>query len=151
MCMKLLNKAHEIMKDLPIDDKKKMLNYINNYRSIINNSYQEKEDLLYQNFGVFNTNDKIFFELTRIKKYLLDNYIVEKDFEDSIKYIEDNIDILSKMQTNFSKNQKEKQIINDILELELSLNMKITLYNEFIEYFQEKIFEYDESFQKKRN
>ena len=149
--MKLINKAHEIMKDLPIDDKKKMLNYINNYRSIINNSYQEKEDLLYQNFGVFNTNDKIFFELTRIKKYLLDNYIVEKDFEDSIKYIEDNIDILSKMQTNFSKNQKEKQIINDILELELSLNMKITLYNEFIEYFQEKIFEYDESFQKKRN
>lgn len=140
--MELINKAHEIMKDLELEDKKKMLKYISIYRNIINNDLQKKENSLYQKYGLLDNNDKILFEVSRIERKL-------NKYPNELQYIYENIYILSKMQLGYLKTEKEKQIINDIIDLEINLDIPVTLYNEFIEYF--KTYLYEESYQKKRD
>ena len=140
--MELINKAHEIMKDLELEDKKKILKYISIYRNIINNNLQNKENSLYQKYGLLDNNDKILFEVSRIERKL-------NEYSNELQYIYENIYILSKMQSGYLKTEKERQIINDIIDLEINLDIPVTLYNEFIEYF--KTYLYEESYQKKRD
>lgn len=140
--MELINKAHEIMKDLELEDKKKILKYISIYRNIINNNLQKKENSLYQKYGLLDNNDKILFEVSRIERKL-------NEYSNELQYIYENIYILSKMQSGYLKTEKERQIINDIIDLEINLDIPVTLYNEFIEYF--KTYLYEESYQKKRD
>lgn len=140
--MELINKAHEIMKDLELEDKKKILKYISIYRNIINNNLQKKENSLYQKYGLLDNNDKILFEVSRIERKL-------NKYPNELQYIYENIYILSKMQSGYLKTEKERQIINDIIDLEINLDIPVTLYNEFIEYF--KTYLYEESYQKKRD
>ena len=154
MSYDLVERAHAIMENLPNSEKKEMLKCIDNYRRIIKKNYHDEEDVLYQKYSVYNLTNKIYFELNRINKYLSNNsskLIINENIMKKLDFITKNIELLGKMQTDFSRSQKEKQIINDIIEFELFLNMQITLYIEFIDYFKDKIDEYGISYQKKRD
>lgn len=119
-----------------IQEKKQMLNYIWIYNNIKQkDNYQEIEKNFYSEYGVSSLEDKIFHELIRIKKYAIDKNIA--NIEDMIKPIIDNIELLKLQQTDYSKFEKQKQIINYIIELEIKLGITITLYEEYISYYED--------------
>lgn len=119
-----------------IQEKKQMLNYIWIYNNIKQkDNYQEIEKNFYSEYGVSSLEDKIFHELIRIKKYSIDKNIA--NIEDMIKPIIDNIELLKLQQTDYSKFEKQKQIINYIIELEIKLGITITLYEEYISYYED--------------
>ena len=150
----IIDRAHNIMYYLSDNDKRIVLKCIGNYRIIINTDYQEKISSLYKKYNIYNASDKIIIEIKRIYKYLSkkqNNCSNIDTIETDLALIIDNANLLNKKRTSYSKSQKEKQILNDIIEFELKLGMNITLYNEFMEYFEAKILEYEESYQKKRD
>lgn len=142
----LLEKAHELMKKVSNLDKKNILKYIDLYKYIMIIDYKTIEESFYSNYNIIDKKDKILFEISRLNKYVSSNEDIK-----TLDYINKNIQFISKMPTSFAKNQKIIQIINDIIEFELSKDMPIYLYEEFIEYFKEKLSEYDASYQKKRD
>lgn len=150
----IIDRAHNIMDYLSDNDKRIVLKCIGNYRKIIDTDYQEKISSLYKKYNIYNASDKILIEIKRIYKYLSkkqNNCSSVDTIETDLALIIDNANLLNKKRTSYSKSQKEKQILNDIIEFELKLGMNITLYNEFMEYFEAKILEYEESYQKKRD
>ena len=119
-----------------IQEKKKMLNYIWIYNNIKQkDNYQEIEKNFYSIYDVSSLEDKIYHELIRIRKYAIDKNIA--NIEDMIKIIIDNIELLKLLQTDYSKYEKQKQIIKYIIELEIKLGITITLYQEYIDYYEE--------------
>lgn len=142
----LLEKAHELMKKVSNLDKKNILKYIDLYKYIMIIDYKTIEESFYSNYNIIDKKDKILFEISRLNKHVSSNEDIK-----TLDYINKNIQFISKMPTSFAKNQKIIQIINDIIEFELSKDMPIYLYEEFIEYFKEKLSEYDASYQKKRD
>lgn len=116
--------------------KKKKLNYIWIYNNIKQKeNYQKIEKNFYSKYNVSSLEDKIYHELIRIRKYAIDKNIA--NIEDMIKIIIDNIELLKLLQTDYSKYEKQKQIIKYIIELEIKLGITITLYQEYIDYYEE--------------
>ena len=119
-----------------IQAKKQVLNYIWIYNNIKQKeNYQEIEKNFYSIYDVSSLEDKIYHELIRIRKYAIDKNIA--NIEDMLKIIMDNIELLKLQQTDYSKYEKQKQIIKYIIELEIKLGITITLYQEYIDYYEE--------------
>lgn len=119
-----------------IQAKKQVLNYIWIYNNIKQKeNYQEIEKNFYSIYDVSSLEDKIYHELIRIRKYAIDKNIA--NIEDMLKIIMDNIELLKLQQTDYSKYEKQKQIIKYIIELEIKLGITITLYEEYISYYED--------------
>lgn len=150
----LIDRAHNIIKSLSDKDKRIILSCISNYRRIFNIDYQEKINTIYKKYNIYEASSKISLEKERINYYLADNdndSLNNIDIKNSYMFIMENINLLSKVKTSYSKNQKETQILTAIIELEIKLGMSIILFDEFKDYFESKILEYEEVYQKKRD
>ncbi len=132
-----------LMGNLSQEERKYILITHNNYLKITSiNNYEEVENNIYKKGNAEDISSKINIEIKRIKNYIQNNEI-SKENESLFSYIlslnsiedDENID-----KTYLYKIQEE--IIKYIIELEVKLNMKIYLYKEFVNYYNEIIDEY---------
>jgi len=120
-------------------EQKKLLKLYNNYKNIkLYNNYEDIENDLYIKYSVNSIEEKIHFELQRISKFIYSINDIDSEFINRLNFI-----IKTFM---FTKTLKEenlenifKDIINNIILLEIDLNMKIGLYSELCEYFESEV------------
>ena len=130
-----------IMGATDTESKLKLLKLFGKYKKIKSyNEYKELEDKIYEKYAATNDNDKIKIELQRINLYLKKNNIHDYDINNSLLSIAKTFKIyLEFINKSGNDDATKKEIINNILSLELDLGMKIALYNEYCNYFEELV------------
>lgn len=127
-----------------LEDTKNIYYLISYYQEISKiNDYEEIEKKLYDRFDVKSNFDKILYELKRITVFITRNSD-KKDLSLEImnyyRQVVNGVEILNTIpdESSDSKKSVEEEIIYDIINLEMELGMKIGLYSEFFDYFNER-------------
>lgn len=127
--------------NITFEEKVYLMKLLGNYKKIINfnsdlNEIFKLEDDLYKKYNIKNDKEKIIFELKRIK----DNFSKKAKINDSILKDYAYLNTTFKFY-NDTNNLMNSSVLKDIFEciiiLELKLGMKIPLYKEIVELFNE--------------